>query len=74
MGICFHRGPIEEPGGGSFTRTFEREMKGGSGNGASLIKLIWAPFFDPDYVGSLSLAAIWNFCEDYGAQRACFKA
>jgi len=38
-------------------------MKGGSGNGASLIKLVWASFSDPDYVRSLSLGAIWNFCE-----------
>jgi len=30
--------PVGGPGGGSFTRTFERQMKKGSGNGASLIK------------------------------------
>ena len=26
-------------------------------------KLIWTPFLDPDYVRSLSLGAVWNFCE-----------
>jgi len=31
---------------------------GGSENGANLIKLIWAPFLDPDYVRSLSLGGI----------------
>jgi hypothetical protein len=41
-------------------------MKVGSGNGASLIKLILAPFLDPDYVRSLSLGASWNFCEGPG--------
>jgi hypothetical protein len=45
---------------------FERQMKEGSGNTASLIKLIWAPFLDPDYVRSLSLGTIWNFCEGQG--------
>jgi len=28
--------------------------------------LIWAPSLDPDYVRSLSLGAIWNFCEGPG--------
>jgi hypothetical protein len=37
-------------------------MKDGSGNGASLITLIWA-LLDPDYVRSLSLGANWNFYE-----------
>jgi len=55
----------------------------GSENEESLINLIWAPFLDPDCVRSLSLGAIWNFCEgpglsdlasEYGAQRACFQA
>jgi hypothetical protein len=41
-----------------------------SGNGASLIKLIWALFLgDPDYVRRLSLGAIWNFCEGPGLLR-----
>jgi hypothetical protein len=43
----------------------ERQMEG-VGNGASLIKLIWAPVLDPDYVMSQSLGAIWNFCEGPG--------
>ena len=40
--------PVGDPGGGSFTETFERQMKEGSENGASLInfiKLIWTLFF-----------------------------
>jgi len=37
MGISFHRGPSGTPGGGSFTRDFERQMKEVSGNGASLL-------------------------------------
>jgi hypothetical protein len=32
--------PDGEPGGGSFNGPFERQMKEGSGNGASLFKLI----------------------------------
>jgi len=41
-------------------------MKEGSGIGASLMTLIWAPILDPDYVRSLSLGANWNFCERPG--------
>jgi len=37
--------PVGEPGGGSFAMTFEGKMEEGSGNGASLINLISAPFF-----------------------------
>ena len=79
--------PVGDPGGGSFTETFERQMKEGSENGASLInfiKLIWTLFFlDPDYFRS----RVWgqsgtcvkdqgshDLASDYGAQRACFKA
>jgi hypothetical protein len=37
IGISLQRGPIGEPGvGGPFTRNFERYLKEGSGNGASL--------------------------------------
>ena len=57
------RAPAGEPGGGSFTGPFERQMENGSGNVASLINLIWAPFVNPYYVRSLSLGAIWN-CSD----------
>ena len=46
-------------------RSFERQMEG-SGNGASLVKLIWAPFLDPYYVRSLSLREMGNFCEGSG--------
>jgi len=53
------RAPFGEAGGDSLTKLFERQMEG-SGNGASLINLIWAPFFDPDYARSLSLGANWN--------------
>jgi len=34
------------------------------GNGASLIKLIWARYLDPDYVRSPCLGAIWNFFDE----------
>jgi hypothetical protein len=71
------------PGGGSFTWTFARQMKEGSGNGVSLIKLIWAPFLDPDYVRSricgqsgtsVKDQGSHDMASEYGAQRACFKA
>jgi len=42
------------------------EFLEGSGNGAPLIKSIWAPFLDSDYVTYLSLGAITNFCEGPG--------
>jgi len=35
-GISLHMGPSGEPGVGSFTMDFERQMKEGSGNGAFL--------------------------------------
>jgi len=61
-GNSLHRAPpLKETGGGSFTGPFERQMKEGSGNGASLIKLIWAPFFgsrlcwEPESEGNLEL-------------------
>jgi len=63
-GNSLHRGPRW----GSWRRFVywdflrEREMEG-SGNGTSLIKLIWDHFLDPDYFINLSLGAIWNFCE-----------
>jgi len=50
--------------GGPLVGAFE--FMEGSGNGAPLIKSIWAPFLDPDYVTSLSLGAIRNFCEGPG--------
>jgi hypothetical protein len=36
--------PVGEPGGGSFTWNFERQMKKGSGNVGSLIELNWTTF------------------------------
>jgi hypothetical protein len=39
---------------------FERQMREGSRNGASLITLIWAFYLDPDCVRNLSLGSIWN--------------
>jgi hypothetical protein len=66
MGISFHRGPHWGNWRGWFIGIFEREMKEGSGNGASVMKLIWAPFLDPDYVRCLSMGEIWNFYEGPG--------
>jgi len=40
------RATTGEPGRDLFTGLFDRQMEG-SGNGASLITLIWAPFFGP---------------------------
>jgi len=59
------RASVEEHGGGSFSGTFERQMREGSENGASLINLMCSSL-DPDYVKSLNLGAIWNFCEGPG--------
>jgi hypothetical protein len=60
-------GNLRGGGGGPFTGTFERQMEG-SVNGAALIKLIWAPFLDPDYVMSLSLGAILTYVKNQGSQ------
>ena len=46
-GISLHRGPVGEPGGGSFARTFERTEK-----------YIWVPFLDPQATKILSLRTI----------------
>jgi hypothetical protein len=73
--------PVGELGAGSFSGSFERLMEG-SGNGASLFKLIWAPFY-PYYVRSRVLGQFGtsvknqgshDLASGYGAQRACFKA
>jgi len=81
----FIEAPVGEPGGGGviLPGLFERQMKEGSRNGESLIKLIWSPILDPDYFRS----RVWGQSEtsvkdqgshvlvsDCGAQRACFKA
>jgi hypothetical protein len=55
MGFSFHRGPIGEPGGGSFAGTFERKEK-----------CIWVPFLDLEAIKILSLGAIWNFSKGIG--------
>ena len=48
--LSLHRGPIGEPGGGSFAGTFERQEM-----------YIWVPFLDPEAIKILSLRAVWNF-------------
>jgi hypothetical protein len=55
VGFSLHRGPVGEPGGGSFAGTFERQEK-----------YIWVPFLDPEGIMILSLAAIWNFGKGTG--------
>ena len=57
--------PFGEPGGGSFTGAFGKQMMEDSGNVESLIKLIGL-FLGPDDVRSLSLGVIWDFCEVLG--------
>jgi hypothetical protein len=46
---------LGEPGGGSFTGTFERREK-----------YIWVPFLDPEDIKVLSLGTIWNFSKGTG--------
>jgi hypothetical protein len=50
LSLSLHRGPVGEPGGGSFVRTFERKEK-----------YNWGPFLDPEDIKILSVLAIWNF-------------
>ena len=59
MGLSLHRGPVGEPGGGSFARTFERKGK-----------YNWVPFLDPEDIKILSLVTIWNFSEGTGISLA----
>jgi hypothetical protein len=47
LSLSLHRGPVGEPGGGTFTGTFERKEK-----------YIWVPFLDPGAIKILSLGAI----------------
>jgi len=47
MGLLLHRGPVGEPGGGSFAGTLERKEM-----------YIWVPFLDPETIKILSLVAI----------------
>jgi hypothetical protein len=51
MGVSLYRGPVGEPGEGSFER---KE------------KYIWVPFLDPEAIKILSLGAIWNFSKGTG--------
>jgi hypothetical protein len=44
MGFPHHRGPVGEPGGGSFAGTFERKEK-----------YIWVPLLDLEVIKILSL-------------------
>ena len=55
MGLPLHRGPVGEPGGSSFARTFERKKK-----------YIWVPFLDPEAIKILSMGAVWNFGKGTG--------
>jgi hypothetical protein len=82
VGLPLCRGPLGQPGGGSFAGAFERKKK-----------YIWVPFLDPEvikilspseavaslgpiYLGSffldpedirkLSIGAIWNFAKATG--------
>ena len=69
---------------GSFARTFDRQMKEGSGNVVSLIKLTWATFL---WIQIMLGARVWgqlgtsakdqgsrDLASEYWAQKACFKA
>jgi hypothetical protein len=55
MGLPLYRGPVGEPGGGSYARTFERKEK-----------YICVPFLDLEAIKILSLGAIWNFSKGTG--------
>jgi hypothetical protein len=62
MGLPLHRGPVGEPGGGSFARNFERKEK-----------YIWVPFLDLEAIKIGTLVKEQGSPElipDYGAQRA----
>jgi len=67
MGLPPHEGPVGEPGGGSFSGTFERKEK-----------YMWVPFLDPEAIKILSLGRSGTLVKeqgspelifDYGAQR-----
>jgi hypothetical protein len=75
------RAPTGEPGVSLFSGTFERQMEG-SRNGASLINLIWAPFWTQIMLGvwiwglsgtSLKYQGSHDLVLEYGVQRARFK-
>ena len=58
MGLPLHRGPVAEPGGGSFAGTFERKEK-----------YMRVPFLEPEAIKILSLGVIWNFSKGTGLSR-----
>ena len=76
--------PVGENGGGSFTGTFLVQMKEGSGNRASLIKLIWAPFIWIQIVSGAWFCGqselLWRtrvpmtWHRSMGAKRPCIQA
>jgi len=55
VSLSLHRGPVGEPGGGSFAGTFERKAK-----------CVWFVFLDLEAIKILSLGAIWNFSKGTG--------
>jgi hypothetical protein len=57
-GFSLHRGPVGEPGSGSFAGTFETQETH-----------IWVPFLDPEAIKNLSLGAIWKFGKGTGPSR-----
>ena len=59
--------PFGEHVGGSFTGTFEEKMKDGSGNGVSLMKLIWASFL---WIQNMLGARVWGQSGTSGMTRA----
>ena len=59
MGICLHRGSIEESEGDLLAGPFERKGQ-----------YMWVPFLDPEDITILSVGAIWNFGKGTGLYRA----
>jgi hypothetical protein len=55
MGVSLHKGPVGEPGGGSFAGTFQRKEK-----------YIWVSFLNLEAIKILSLEAIWKFGKGTG--------
>jgi len=47
MGLPLYRGPVGEPGGGSFAGTYERNEE-----------YIWVPLLDPEFIEILSLSEV----------------
>ena len=58
MGLSLHRGPVGEPGGGSFDGTSERK-----------VKYIGVPLLDPEDIKILSLRTIWNYSKGTALSR-----